>query len=122
MKVAIPVEETCQSSAVCISFGRTSWFMIRDTETDAVEYLENAAAHSQGGAGIQAAQALVDAGVSVLLTPRCGENAAQVLKPADIRIYKTRGGAAEDNYRAYLSGELSVLEEVHAGFHGHGGH
>jgi predicted Fe-Mo cluster-binding NifX family protein len=80
---------------------------------------KNEAADSQGGAGIKAAQALVDEGADVLLTPRCGENAAVVLQKAKIKIYKTLSGSVQDNLVAFENGKLEILEEIHPGFHGH---
>lgn len=122
MRIAIPVDDNREETAVCISFGRTPWFMIQDTEGSTLEFMENAAANSPGGAGIQAAQAVVDQKADVLLTPRCGENAAEVLRAAGVRMFKTFAGTASDNVQAFLDGKLAVLEETHAGFHGQGGH
>ncbi len=121
MKLAIPVDEKKLETNVCISFGRTPYFLIYDTETKESLFLDNTAADSPGGAGIKAAQLLVDRKVDALLTPRCGENAAEVFKAAQIRMYKTAGSSIAENIRAFLSGNLPVLQEIHAGFHGHGG-
>jgi len=120
MKIAIPVDDKKMEASVCISFGRTPYFMINDTESNESIFIDNSAAASQGGAGIKAAQLLVDHKADVLLTPRCGENAAEVIKAADIKMYKTMPGSARDNINAFTEGKLSILEEIHAGFHGHG--
>lgn len=121
MKLAIPVDEKSMETNVCVSFGRTPYFLIYDTETNECTFLDNSAAASTGGAGIKAAQAIVDNGANVLLTPRCGENAANVLKAADIRLYKTTMARVMENINAFAAGKLPVLDEIHAGFHGHGG-
>jgi predicted Fe-Mo cluster-binding NifX family protein len=121
MKIAIPVDEKSLESNICISFGRTPYFLIYDPETKEQIFLDNSAAASTGGAGIKAAQLIVDNRATVLLTPRCGENAANVLKSADIKIYKTLSASAKDNIDAFNDGKLSLLTEIHAGFHGHGG-
>ncbi|NLT15117.1 MAG: dinitrogenase iron-molybdenum cofactor biosynthesis protein [Clostridiales bacterium] len=121
MRIAIPADENAASTDVCISFGRTPYFMIFDTDTKETTFLENTAAASEGGAGIKAAQIIVDSKATVLLTPRCGENAAEVLKAADIKIYKTITGSAMDNMEAFLNGKLSLLGEIHPGMHHHGG-
>jgi predicted Fe-Mo cluster-binding NifX family protein len=75
---------------------------------------------SQGGAGIKAAQTVVDLGAEVLITPRLGENAAEVLRAAGIRLYASVEGTAFTNISRMMKGELETLEEVHPGFHGHG--
>lgn len=121
MKIAIPVDEKNLESDVCISFGRTPYFLVYDNETKESIFFDNSAATSTGGAGIKAAQSVVDNKANILLTPRCGENAADVLKLASIKIYKTIAATAKENIDAFIDGKLSPLNEIHAGFHGHGG-
>lgn len=94
--------------------------MLYDTESKESVFLDNSAAASQGGAGIKAAQTIVDNKVSALLTPRCGENAAEVMKATHIQMYKTINDSIKDNIEALNAGNLSLLEEIHAGFHNHG--
>ena len=121
MKIAIPVDEKTLESSVCASFGRTPYFLIYDTETKESVFIDNSAAASTGGAGIKAAQTIVDNKANALLTPRCGQNAADVIKSADIKIFKTTSASVKDNIAAYIDGKLPLLDEIHAGFHGHGG-
>ncbi len=120
MKIAIPVNEKKVESGVCMSFGRTPYFLVHDTETKEDLFTENSAAKSTGGAEIKAAQIIVDNEVDVLLTPRCGENAAGVLENAGIKMYKTVGDSVSSNIEAYNAGKLSLLEDIHAGLHDHG--
>lgn len=120
MKIAIPVNEKKVESGVCMSFGRTPYFFVNDTEEKENLFIENTASKSTGGAGIKAAQIIVDNEVDVLLTPRCGENAAGVLQNADIKMYKTVGDSVSSNIEAYIAGKLSLLEDIHAGLHEHG--
>lgn len=121
MKLGIPVDENNVGTKVCVSFGRAPYFMIYDTDIKESAFVTNTAADSAGGAGIKAAQIIVDNKVDVLLTPRSGENAADVLKEANIKIYKTTFSSAKENIDAYNEGKLAILDEVHSGFHGHGG-
>lgn len=121
MKIAIPVDDKTIESSVCISFGRTPYFLIYDTKTKESVFLDNSAAASQGGAGIKAAQTVTDSQVGFLLTPRCGENAAEVIHAANIKIYKTINNSIKDNIVAFEERKLSLLDEIHSGFHGHGG-
>ena len=123
MKIALPVKARSLQAEISDTFGRTEYFLIYDTENKTAEYIDNSAAASQGGAGIKAAQTVVDQNVEALLTPQCGENAARVMQPNGIRIYKTQGGFAEGNIEAFEKGTLSLSEKIHGGFHGgfHGG-
>ena len=121
MKLAIPVDEKSMGTDICISFGRTPYFLIYDTETKESVFLDNSAAASQGGAGIKAAQTVIDSEAGVLITPRCGENAAEVINTANIKIYKTINDSIKDNIVAFEEKKLLLLDEIHSGFHGHGG-
>ena len=121
MKIAIPVNDKSMESCVGNTFGRTSYFLIYDTETKESIFVDNSAAASQGGAGIKAAQTVVDSEVEALITPQCGENAAKVIQESNIKIYKIINDSIQDNINAFNNGELSLLEKIHAGFHGHGG-
>ncbi|NLZ93008.1 MAG: dinitrogenase iron-molybdenum cofactor biosynthesis protein [Firmicutes bacterium] len=121
MKIAIPVDEKSLQSNVSVSFGRTPYFLIYDPKTKKSVFLDNSAASSTGGAGVKAAQKVVDSKANILLTPRLGENAADVLKAAEFKIYKTTTASAKDNIDAFIAGKLPLLDEIHAGFHGHRG-
>ncbi|NLH59475.1 MAG: dinitrogenase iron-molybdenum cofactor biosynthesis protein [Clostridiales bacterium] len=118
MKIAIPVDENNMDTRVSVSYGRAPYFLIYDIESEKASFVENRAAVSRGGAGIIAAQLIADSKVQALLTPRLGQNAADVLSVADIKVYKARPTLAKDNIKAFIDGELSQLEEVHPGFHG----
>jgi predicted Fe-Mo cluster-binding NifX family protein len=115
MKVIIPVNEDRET--VCPSFGRAPYFWIADTESGKSDVVLNAAAGSEGGAGIRAAQAVVDAQAEALIAPRLGENAANVLKAAGIRLYKPKFDGTQANLGALLAGSLQPLTTIHPGFH-----
>jgi len=121
MKIAVPVDNNSMETRLCVSFGRAPYFLIFDTESNEATFLNNSAATSQGGAGIKAAQAVVDSHAGALLTPRCGEKAAQVISAANIKIFKTINDSIQDNIAAFNEGKLTLLTDVHPGFHGQGG-
>ena len=121
MKLIVPVESKTLEAPVCPSFGRTPLYVSFDTETGTHEFLDNSAATSQGGAGIKAAQMLVDHGTTAVITYRCGNNAAQVLNASKIELYKAQDGSVSENIEKFKRGELSLLSEIHPGFHNHGG-
>ena len=113
MKIAVPLDENKQD--VCIVLARAPYFLFRENGTDTI--VENPSAAAQGGAGIQAAQFLADSGADALITVRCGENAAEVFKAADIKIYQSVHKAAADDLAALESGTLEELTHFH-GYHG----
>lgn len=114
MKLAIPLDENKKD--VCIVLARAPFFLFRENGTDTI--VDNPAAMAQGGAGMQAAQFLVDHGVDTLITVRCGENAAEVFQAAGIKIYKSVHKAAADDLAALEEGTLEELTQFHGGYHG----
>lgn len=120
MRIALPVNDKDIKSEICPSFGRTPYFLIYDTAEKSSVFLDNLAAQSTGGAGIKAAQMLVDQSIKVIIAPRYGENAAKVLIDGDIKVYKNIAGTAEENIKAYENNQLDILADIHPGFHNHG--
>ena len=121
MKIAMPVDDRSMETSISQHFGRAPYFLIYDTESKESIFLDNSAAASQGGAGIKAAQTIVDNKVGALLAPRCGENAAEVINKANIKMFKAINDSIKVNIDALNAGKLSLLEDIHAGFHNHGG-
>ncbi|NCC67767.1 MAG: dinitrogenase iron-molybdenum cofactor biosynthesis protein [Clostridia bacterium] len=116
MILAIPLDENKEN--VCVSFGRAPYFLFHNTQDKTSRVVENQAADAPGGAGIKSAQFVVDQGAEALITVRCGENAAEVFKAAEITIYKADGTSAEENLKKLTGGKLAELTSFHAGFHG----
>lgn len=116
MKIAIPIDEGKKN--VSLFFGRTPYFLFYDAESKSGEIFKNFAAEASGGAGIKAAQFVLDNGADALITVRCGENAAALFKSAGVKIYKSLFENAMKNVEALLDGKLSELLSFHAGFHG----
>ncbi len=114
MKIAIPLDEN--KVDVCVSFGRAPYFLFHENGSD--EILPNPAAEAEGGAGIKAAQFVMDQGTNVLITVRCGQNAADVFHAADIKLYKSESVSAQDNISAFTDGKLAELTHFHAGYQG----
>lgn len=116
MIVAIPVDETRE--ALCVSFARAPFVLFYNTDSHTSEIKENPAAQAEGGAGVKASQFMLDGGAEAIITIRCGENAAQVLKAADVSVYKSQGSTVQENIDAFQEGKLSLMTSFHAGFHG----
>lgn len=113
MKIAIPLNENSITSSICQSFGRSPYFLIYETDTEESAFLDNPAATSQGGAGIKAAQLLVDNGIEALITPRCGGKAIDVINAANIKVYKTINSSIKENLESFNTGKLVLLDEIH---------
>ena len=114
MRIAIPLDENKKD--VCIVLARAPYFLFHEDGKDTV--IENPAAAAQGGAGIQVAQFLVDNRIDALITVRCGQNAAEVFRAAEMKIYKSVNKVAADDLNAWKEGKLEELTEFHSGYHG----
>lgn len=114
MKIVIPINE--DETSICPSFGRAPYFLFYESELNQFERKENPAAQSPGAAGIQAAQFLTDEKCQILLTPRCGENAAQILQEAGIKMFLTSSDSVQTELNAWKAGKLSALTDFPKGF------
>jgi predicted Fe-Mo cluster-binding NifX family protein len=121
MIIGIPVDKSTIEGNISDHFGRTEFFLIWNTENEESKFIVNDAINAQGGAGIKSAQLLVDNDVDAIISPRLGQNAFEVIDCADIKIYEPNGKSIEKNITALKEGKLSPLNDIHEGFHGHGG-
>jgi len=119
MRVLIPTNHKTVKEGICVSFGRAPHFMIVDLQTGEETFIENKGATSGSGAGIKAAQTVVDSKVNAMITPRIGKNAADVISASGITIYKSESESIESNLKCLSDGKLAVLTDIHPGFHGH---
>lgn len=87
-------------------FGRCSYLLIVDTDTLQFEAISNTAAGSSGGAGIQAAQTIVDKGFKVVITGNVGPNAFKALSAASIEIMTGASGSIREVLEKFKSGKL----------------
>ncbi|MDD4904031.1 MAG: NifB/NifX family molybdenum-iron cluster-binding protein [Candidatus Bipolaricaulis sp.] len=100
------------------AFGRARYFLLVDSETLAVEALENApGAH---GAGVEAAQRMAERGVKAVITGNVGPNAFQGLSMAGIEIFTGATGTARQAVEAYQAGTLTRANSPTRGGHGRG--
>jgi len=117
MKIAITAQGKTLDAAVDSRFGRASYFIVVDTETMDYEVIENGGVQSAGGAGIGAAQAVIDAGVQAVLTGHCGPNAFRTLQAGQVRVYTGIGGTVQQAVEQYLGGQLRPDEAANVQSH-----
>lgn len=88
MKIAISAQGRGPESPLDPRFGRTSGFVLFDTDSNAYDYLDHSSSMDQArGAGIRAAQVVADAGVSLLITGREEPKAEAALKQAGVTVF-----------------------------------
>jgi predicted Fe-Mo cluster-binding NifX family protein len=86
MRIAISATNTSFEAPMDQRFGRCPCFVITDLDGANHDMVENIHAERGSGAGIQAARLLIENGVSVVLTGRCGPNAVDTLAAAGVGI------------------------------------
>lgn len=73
-------------------FGRCAYLQICDTERGTTEVIANPGAEATGGSGVQAAQVVVDQHADLLVAPKVGPQAHEVLVQAGMRFLFRGGG------------------------------
>jgi predicted Fe-Mo cluster-binding NifX family protein len=121
LKVAISSTGPNLDSQVDPRFGRCVYFLIVDVATGKVQAVENSAAGFGGGAGIQAAQTIVDHKAEIVLTGDVGPNAFRVLAGAGIKVITGISGTCEEALQKFKDGAFKpVTAPSVVGHHGMG--
>ena len=107
MKICVTATAGNLNAQVDPRFGRCQYFVFVDSDTMAFEAMANEAIAAPGGAGIQAAQTVVNKGVDVLVSGSIGPNAFQVLSAAGVKIATGAYGTVQEAVEMYKAGRLS---------------
>jgi predicted Fe-Mo cluster-binding NifX family protein len=90
-------------------FGRARYLLVVETGGRSVAAVDNRTGmNAAQGAGIQAAQSVIDNGATAVITGHCGPTAFRALKAAGIDVYLTAGGTVEEAIDRYNTGELAL--------------
>lgn len=113
MKVALTTSGETLEAPLDPRFGRAPRFLVFDTDTTAIEIVDNRAGlEAAQGAGVQAAETLARLGVRGLVTGHCGPKALRVLVRAGIEVYNTDASTVAEALTAYREGRLCAAEPV----------
>lgn len=108
MKIAFTTASSTLNGELDPKFGRAPGFLIYDTDQQNTQYLNNDLnSDSAQGAGIQAAQDVIAAGVQYLVTGSCGPKATQVLKSAGVKIFNSDSVTLNECLELLNSGKLT---------------
>lgn len=88
MKLMITAQGPSLESPVDRRFGRCAWLILFDTETSKWEAFQNPGVSQSGGAGVAAAQFVVDKGAEVVLSGDFGPNASRAFQAANIGMQR----------------------------------
>jgi len=118
MLIAISSSENNLDSQLDLRFGRAKGFIIYDTESNDFEYIDNVQnLEAAQGAGIQAAQNVVNKNVDAVISGHCGPKAFKVLSTSGVKIYTADGGKVSEVIGKFKKGELQ--EATSADVEGH---
>jgi len=111
MKIALTSMGEGLDAQVDPRFGRAKVFLVIDTETEAIEVVDNTQnLEAAQGAGIQAAQIVAETGAEVVITGHCGPNAFRTLTAAGIKLVVGAEGKIGEVVAKFKSGELKPAE------------
>lgn len=110
MKIVLSSQGNTSKDLVDVRFGRCRYFAVYDIEKKTFDFVENKGSDSNQGAGISAAQTVIDLKPTALLTERLGPKAFQVLDNSEIKLFKCHGMSLEDAVARYESDALNIIE------------
>jgi predicted Fe-Mo cluster-binding NifX family protein len=122
MKIVVTAEGNDLEAPSSPRFGRCPTFVLLDVDTMVFEALPNPALSASGGAGVQAAQFVVEQDVRAVLTGNVGPNATEVLRAAGVDVYLNNEATVQDAVEAFKAGRLEIARgpsvRAHAGMGG----
>jgi predicted Fe-Mo cluster-binding NifX family protein len=125
MRIVVSAQGEELDAATSPVFGRCPIYVFVDTETMQFEAVPNPAMNQGGGAGIQAAQFVVEHEAQAVLTGNLGPNAFDVLQAAGVPGYLLPEGTVRQAVEAFKAGRLqpvgSANVQAHAGMGGGAG-
>lgn len=121
MKLAAATQQGGLSDQISPMVGRAPTFTLVEVEDDKIKdssVMQNQFAQSASGAGIQAAQMLVNEGIKAILGGNFGPNLAGVFSQAGVQMYQVQGETVENAVKKYLKGELTQVSGATGPAHG----
>jgi predicted Fe-Mo cluster-binding NifX family protein len=117
MKMCVSASSDSLDAVVDSRFGRCPYFVIVDSETMEFKAVANNSSNAAHGAGIQAAQTVVNLGVKVVITGNVGPNAFNVLAATGIKIVIGASGSVKEAIEKYKNGQLQEVSNPTVGGH-----
>ncbi len=109
MRLVIPANGTHLDAPTSPVFGRCQTFILVDPETLEFEALPNPAATATGGAGVQAAQLVLQKGADAILARSLGPKAFGLIQTAGISTYVLEGATVREALLAFKAKRLTRL-------------
>ena len=121
MKVCITSSGPNLDSSVDPRFGRCLYFIFVD-DKEKIDVVSNAGVKAMSGAGIQAAQTVVNQGAKIVITGNVGPKALSVLMTSGIKIFQVRSEVKiAEALTAFKQGQLPEITQPFGSGFGPGG-
>ena len=117
MKIAVSATDKNLEANVDQRFGRCKYFLMVNTESMNYEAVSNENSIASGGAGIKAAETVVNNGAEILITGNIGPNAHRTLSAGGVKIYTGAKGTVKDAIKSYKNNELDETENPNVKSH-----
>ncbi len=118
MKVAITAQGADMDAEVDPRFGRAKFFIVVDLDTGDFSAHDNTQnLNAAQGAGIQAAQNVVNLGVEAVITGNVGPKAFTALEAGNVKQYIGAAGSVRDTLEKYKAGQLEVAANANVSGH-----
>jgi predicted Fe-Mo cluster-binding NifX family protein len=117
MKIVVSASGPGLDAPASPVFGRCPTYVFVDVDSLEVESIENPAVSAAGGAGIQAAQFVVERGAQAVVSGNVGPNAFGVLQSAGVPVYLFNEGTVRQAVKAYKKGQLSTAGQANVRAH-----
>lgn len=118
MKIVLSAIGKNKTDLMDSRFGRCGYFQIYDTDTKDIKSVVNEAQERDGGAGVAAAQQVIDLGANILISWKVGPSAYSLFKKAGIKMYSSECISVENAIAACINGDLQEIEEAGPAHHG----
>ncbi len=113
MKVAVTAQGPERTSTVDLRFARAKCFVVADVDSGTHEAFDNKQnVNAVSGAGIQAAQRIVDLGVDAVITGNIGPNAFKALAAAHTKVFLVKGGTVQEALERFSAGGLEQVNDA----------
>jgi predicted DNA-binding protein (UPF0251 family)/predicted Fe-Mo cluster-binding NifX family protein len=119
MKIVVCAQSNSPQSAIDSRFGRSAFWAIFDDQSKQWEFIPNRQnLQAAQGAGIQAAQTVLDADAGILIACNVGPKAMAVLQAGGIEIYQAPAQmTVEQAIAAYQAGQLQRIQNANVEGH-----
>ena len=117
MKIAVSAQGGSLKDPVDPRFGRCQYFVVYDSDTGSITSMANSSGQASGGAGVQAAQFIVDKGIGAVLVGNVGPNAFKILNAAGIMVYAGINGNVENSLALFKENKLNLMSDPNVSSH-----